>query len=162
MAPPKIKPVPRGRMPSGYIVGRTDSGTGPLQLLDATSLRQLGILKQMPKAGFGFFIEGLQADGELIGAGALGSNVSFLDGDGAITATIPAAALTVMRIVAILAGVPTDVGTITFQAASATGLVEWTGGQYDYVAGTILQLYAPNPADLALSDVTGTVMGFVT
>lgn len=166
MAPPNIKPVQRGRMPKGYIIGRTSHGTGPLELLGVLGLRQAGISTaasnpQANHAGFGFFIQGLMLDGETIGSGSWGKTITFLDG-GSVTSQVPAHATAVFTIQKIVGGAPSNVGTITFAAGSTVGVIAWSGGQVSFSTGDVVRLIAPNPHDPALADVTGNIDGLIT
>lgn len=167
MPPPNIKPVARGRMPQGYLLGRVSHGVGPIEILDLNSQRQLGLASaasnpQANRAGFGFFIEGLMLADETIGSGSFSRQVTFLDGGGSVTSLTPATASAAFRIQKISLGVPTDVGTITFAAGSSTGVIAWSGGQVAFDTGDVIKLFAPNPADTTLADVTGTVTGLIT
>jgi hypothetical protein len=154
-------------MPTGYLIGRVSHGVGPLELLGNLQQRQLGISTaasnpQANRAGFGFFIEGLMLADEVIGSAGWGRQITFLDGGGNVTSLTAAAADAAFRIQKISLGVPTDVGTITFLAGTMTGVIAWSGGQVAFDTGDVVKLFAPNPADVSLADVTGTVNGLIT
>lgn len=167
MSTPKIRLRGiRSRIPKGYILGRTSSGKGEVELLDLRQLRAIGVASASSVArnkspiGFGFFIEGLMTDHELIGAVVFGSDVTFTDGaSGTIVSAMGPAGASAALTLVVNNPAATTVGTITFAAGGTTGVVAWTAGEYTLPAGTQMQLYAPTPADVSLSDVAGTIIG---
>lgn len=158
-----IKALRGSSMPGGFLLGRASPGSGAIELLRPSDLQKLGINTAggpAAKHGFGFFIGGLMLDNELLGGVVLPEAISFKNGEFAnVVSLIPAAATAVFRIVVTDAGVPTQVGTITFAAASMTGVVAWSPNPFVNKAGDFLQLYAPSPKDATLSFVSGTVAG---
>lgn len=170
MAPPRIKVRGAGRskgIPSGYILGRISSGTGDVELLDKSGQRAAGIASSGQVAsvagthGFGFFSGGLLADGELLGSATFPSDITFASGGGSVTSEFPAAALAVLNLKAPdpSSGLDIVVGTFTFAAGSKTAVIVWGTGTYTLVAGKVLKLLAPHPADFSLANLHGTVTG---
>lgn len=173
MPPPKIKVRGAARnkgIPKGYLLGRTSSGTGDVELLNLAELRKAGVAgtgsvaAAGAKTGFGFFIGGLPNDNELIGSASYGSDVQFVSGDGSVTSGFPAAALAVLNLKAPdpITGLPVVVGSLTFAASSKVAVIAWSGGSYTLAAGKMLSLYAPTPVDASLGDISGTVNGTKT
>lgn len=169
--PPNIKVPGRGKgrnIPPGYIIGRVSHGRGPLELIAPGNFGRLGLssanaaAQKAAQAGFQFFAGGLLKAGELLGSGTWAHAQGFQNGiDGSsITSLTPAAVTAVFRIVAVVLGVPTDFGTITFAAGSTTGVLLFTVSPFTIPAGSPVQLYAPASADATLSSVTGVVMGY--
>lgn len=165
MSTPKIRLRGiRSRVPKGYILGRSSSGKGEVELLDLRSLRQIGVASSGSVArnkspiGFGFYAEGLLANHELLGSAVFGIDVTFTDDatGTAVTCIIPPTADATLTLVD---NTLTQVGTIVFLAGATTATVAWAGGTYTLVAGTPLRLYAPTPADTTLADISGTVTG---
>lgn len=167
--PPKIR-IQGARSkgyPDGYVVGRVSTGTGDLELLGVTQLRQLGLagrnelIERTQNAGFGFFAGGVLDANENLGSGALPFTVTFRDGNPLSFASslTPAAASATFRLVADVAGTPTDVGTIVFAMGSTSGVVSWVGGEFVLAPGQVFSVIAPNPADATLASVTGTITG---
>lgn len=154
-------------VPGGVIWGRVPgSRPGDLQPLTIRELKLFGIGGQnqatasLAQAGFQFFAGGLLAAGELLGAGSWSRDVTFTDTDDYhFTSLVPAAASAVFHIKAYVLGVLTVVATITFALGSTVGIVAWSGGSFTFPASTVLYLYAPVVADVALSDVTGREVG---
>ena len=178
--PPKIKPFSgRVSIPPGYLLGRT-KGQGPAELISFEQLRAPGAnftsnyaiaiaaaiakVTALFRNGVGFYVGGLMANGELLGACVFEKNITFTTGD---TKTICEAeyattATTVLEIAELdySTGIETDVGTITFTGAGAKlGVVAWTASPYTLVAGKILELYAPAVADITLSHVAANING---
>jgi len=172
MAPPKIKVRGAARnkgIPSGYLLGRSSSGTGDVELLDLNELRDFGVASTSSVAGiggthgFGFFDGGLLADGELLGSATYPVDITFATGDSgsSVTAEFPASATAVMNVLAPdpSSGLNVVVGTFTFAAHSKIATVAWGTGTYTLKAGSVLKLLAPSPPDAGLANVHGTVVG---
>jgi len=172
MAPPKIKVRGAARnkgIPSGYLLGRSSSGTGDVELLDLAELRGLGVASAGSVAGigsthgFGFFAGGLLADGELLGSATYPVDITFATGDAgsSVTSEFPAAASAVMVVQAPdpSSGLFVQVGTFTFAAHSKTATIAWGSGTYTLKAGKVLKLLAPHPADASLANVHGLIVG---
>lgn len=158
-----IKALRGSSMPGGFLLGRASPGSGAIELLRPSDLQKLGINTNggaTVKHGFGFFIGGLMKDNELLGGVVLPEAISFSTGEFAtVKSMIPATALAVFKIVVTTAGVPTQVGTITFVAGAMIGAVAWSPNPFVNAVGDFLQLYAPSPKDATLSFVSGTVAG---
>lgn len=166
----KIIRITSGQAPSGYIVGRASAGEGPLELLNLRDLQGLGVASRQQAAqgsarhGFGFSITGRPGNGQVIGIGVWPKAMTFTSaaaGD-SVVATVGAHAMAVFNMQALVMGVFTTVGTITFAANGTVGAVAWTGGQYLLAANAQLKLIAPSPQDAALADISGTVIGIQT
>lgn len=114
------------------------------------------------QSGFGFFVGGLMTNNELLGACDFPQAMTFTNGDPkSIVKTLsPAAVDADMTFVANPAGgAPATVGTIHFAAGAFSGTVAWSASPYTLPAGYVLLLYAPSPADVQLSLVSGTING---
>jgi hypothetical protein len=156
--------------PPGTVLGRTaQGGKGDIQFLNLRALTGLGlasasgVVKALPPVGFGFTIDGLPGDHQLIGSGAFSRDVTFdgTDPGTTVTSILPAAANAVFTLTILILGVPTIVGTITFAAGSTTGAVVWSP-PLDLLAGTFFSLWAPTPADATLASINGLVIGRLT
>ena len=154
-------------IPAGYLVGRASRGRGPMELIDGASLGQVGIASkqsqnaQAAQCGFRFFVGGRPGAGERIGAGVWGHSVTFENGQSptsVIASLTPATSSAVWQIETLIAGVWTVIGTITFNAASLVGVLNWTA-PVTIPAGQQVALYAPASQDATLADITGTVYG---
>lgn len=167
MAPPniRIRGLNRGQgIPKGYVLGRTSSGRGPVELLKQSDLRTIGAGgsggSSKRNTGFGFFIQGRMLASEIIGSAVFAKPVTFTDGSTASIATAQVGP-TVSRSFTFVVNMPgpTVVGTITFAANSKVGVIDWTTSPFILPAGTALTVYAPSVADLAFADVSATVSG---
>lgn len=153
--------------PAGYIVGRTDGGSGDLQLLGPRELRALGLASQSElntrtsRAGFGFYAGGVLLDGETLGSAVFPFPVTFSDGnvDTSVAAVSPPTSTATFKMRVPVAGILIQIGQIVFTAGSPLGIVTWTGGLYVLPANTPISLVAPSPNDATLASVTGTVTG---
>lgn len=167
--PPKIV-VPglsRGKgIPKGYLLGRVDSGRGPVQLVRGQQLMRLGIASasatnsKLAQCGFTFYAGGLMLSNEDLGSGSWAHDVTFQNGvDGSsIISQTPATSTAVFNIYALQISGPTLIGTITFSAGGSVGLLNFPAS-FTIPAGTAVRLNAPSPADATLASVTGTVVG---
>ncbi len=165
MSTPKIRLRGiRSRIPTGYVLGRSSSGKGEVELLNLRQLSHIGVASAQAVArgkgaiGFGFFAEGLLLDHELLGSAVFGVNVTFSDGAEGTAVTCLLAATSDAEFT-LVDNTMVTVGTITFLAGETTATVAWVGGEYTLLAGTPLRLYAPTPADPTLADISGTVIG---
>jgi hypothetical protein len=156
------------QMLSGFILGRGSPGVGPVELLDLQALRQFGIASKADAAaggstlhGFGFSISGRPSAGQVIGIAVFPNDITFVseDPNDVVTSTVAATSSAAFSVQALISGVFTEVGQITWGAAGKTGTVTFDGGQYLLSAGTQLKLVAPNPQDTTLSDIAGKVVG---
>lgn len=156
-------------VPTGYILGRTGSGSGEVQLLDLRALTGMGLVSKtllvhaLPPIGFGFTIDGQPGDHQLIGVAVFSKDVTFdgTDAGSSCTSLFAATSTAVFTMTLIVGGVPTIVGTITFAAGSKVGTFAWPT-PVDLLAGTGLSLWAPTPADATLANITGIVIGRAT
>lgn len=158
----------RDSIPGGYILGRTDTGEGPVHLLQISALLDAAVARGQArggakaKIGFGFFDSGLYLDHELLGAAAFGETVSFPSANNvaSVTSQIEAAASAVFTMVSTDgSGIDVVVGTITFAAHSKTGVVAFSPSHFVLALGKPLRLFAPTVHDASLSDVTGLIYG---
>lgn len=163
----------RDRIPPGYLIGRPGGlgGQAAPQLIDARLFATQAYVKQIAGSGgitgshgFGFFCGGLPSAAEIIGGGMFPVPMTFTTGDPftEVASEYPAAGSAVFNIntwVGPQPGTVTQVGTITFSAAGYLGVVAWIGSPYTLPAFTILELQAPNPQDLTLAWITGTING---
>lgn len=153
--------------PTGYLVGRFSQGYGPLEFLGQSQLRGMGLASQdeltqrTSNAGFGFFAGGLLLDNETLGTTSFPFQVTFRDGNAAtlVNCLVAPTGIATFRIMVSYGGIPTQVGSIVFAAASNTGVVSWIGAELVLAAGEQITLLAPTPADATLGSVTGTVTG---
>jgi|SRR5665213_2099854 len=169
MKPPRIIPPGRGQgrnIPGGYILGRTRGArSGAVQLLDLQNLAAMGVgtvagqTAASSRAGFGFSAGGTLKSGELLGTGVWARAVTFGTGSYSITSLIPAHASATFILKAIIAGVPTQVGSFVFAAGGKSATLTWSPTPYTNPAGTPLQLIAPTPNDANLASLTGIVNG---
>lgn len=168
-APPKyqIPGLRRGAgIPAGYLVGRLPhAGKGPAQLLTVQQLAKFGgplrpsasVLGN--QAGFTFSVTGLPKANEFVGQGSWSKQLTFHNGDpnNSVNALVPATSTAVMRIMnAALA----EIGTITFAAGSAAGVVAWITDPFVIPAGQLVLLYCPLTADATLANISGRVVGY--
>lgn len=111
--------------------------------------------------GFGFFVGGLMTNGELLGMGVFDKDIAFpsVVNSAVVKSLFPANGPAVLNIMAVIAGVDTQVGTISFTAGGQVGTVIWMTDPYVLTNGTPLKLFAPSPRDITLSMVTGLVPG---
>lgn len=142
-----------------------NSGHGPVQFLDLASLRggfgvtTAGASANTQSIGFGFNEAGLMLAGELLGQGQWNETIQF-DNDPAdfsVSCMTAATSNKSLRLVKVVAGIPSDIGTIDYVAGSLLGSVNWSNGLLP--ANTPLQLYAPTAADATLAGCAGTVYG---
>lgn len=154
-------------VPSGYVLGRVSKGVGPAELIDLRGLTQLGVASAAAAAagstshGFGFSIIGRPTSGEIIGVGVWPGQMTFTSADpgDVVTSQIAATGSAVFQMQAIVSGVFTQVGTITFSAGDTTGAVAWGSGSYQLAANAQLRLVAPAAADATLANISGKVIG---
>lgn len=159
-------------IPDGYMLGRLKGAKhGDVQLLDLSHLRQFGVAssattkKDQSVSGFTFNETGLMLANELLGTGSWPHDVTFTNDftdQTLVQADFSPAATAVMRILATIAGVPTQVGSITYLAGSPpiTATVAWVASPYVHLAGNPMSLYAPLAADAALANCHGIVAGY--
>jgi hypothetical protein len=167
--PPKVTIAGTGAKgyQSGYIVGRFSAGVGPLELLGEAQLHVMGIasrdevIQRTSNAGFGFFAGGLLLDNENLGSGSLPFQCTFRDGNAStlVNSQVPAAAAAELKLMADVAGIPTQVGSIDFAMGSTDGVVTWVGGEFILTPGQTFTILAPSPADATLAAVGGTLTG---
>lgn len=163
--PPKIV-VPglnRGQgVPAGYILGRSSSGRGPVELLRPQDIRAMrigggaGVTVPPAPTGFGFYAEGLMLSGEVLGSAIYNRAIQFADGNGVANALVAPMADAVFEFR--VATTSLLVGQLEFAAGSTAGAVTWFGG-FTLPASTPLRVTMPIPADLSLADVSATVYG---
>lgn len=153
----------RNSIDTGSFLGRSSAGRGPIELLSladiASQLVQKGFLQSGPTPhGLGFFIGGTMLDDELLGGVVFTNDMKFYDSDPAqILAQVQAQASATFHFVT---GTPdVVVGSIVFGAGSKTGALTWTTNPFVLSAGTQLRLRSPNPADVSLAYVSGTIQG---
>ncbi len=157
----------RASIPTGKLLGRIGTGVGEIQLLDLSHLRSMGvattadIANNVKQPGFGFFAGGLLLNNEFLGVAVFSVDVTFTSGDpdAIITCLTAATNTAVFNLLAVIAGVPTNVGTITFAPGAFKATIAWSGGSYTLPAATQLRLYAPTPNDVTLGDISGLVVG---
>lgn len=153
----------RGSIPPGYLLGRKAGGVGPVQLISPDEAVAAGLVPRPtppPPVGFGFTVDGLMSDHELIGSGVFSRDIEFSGGGNTgttISCLLPATSSAAFTIIATLSGVPTQIGTITFAPGALSGVVAFTDTVLP--AGSPLTVYAPTPADATLGTVTATVTG---
>lgn len=171
---PKIAVPGRGpgrNVPNGVLIGRQPGvgGRGPLQILDLTSLKGMGLAtakatqNQLSVCGFSFYAGGLLASNEDLGLGTWPHAVTFANGVAgtSVLSLIAATSMAIFDIYVITAGVPSVIGTITFAAGSMTGVVNFPS-LVVVPTGSLIRLNAPSPADATLASVTGRVTGFAS
>ena len=75
---------PRG-IPTGYLLGRVDPKTGPIQLVARRALERLGVASARSlsnvsrKAGWGLNVQGLILAGENLGSGSWAHDTRFMN-----------------------------------------------------------------------------------
>jgi hypothetical protein len=171
---PKVAVPGRGpgrNVPNNVLIGRQPGvgGRGPLQILDLLALKGMGLAtaksvgNQLNQAGFTFNAGGLLGNDEDLGEGTWGHAVTFTNGvaGSSVVAQYAATGTAVFDITAIISGVPTVFGTITFSAGGTVGVVNFPA-LFVIPLGGIVRLNAPSPADATLASVSGVVMGFAS
>lgn len=146
---------------AGQAVTRSIVGGYGIEVTDGSGVGGNPTVTALGPDGFGFNVGGLMSVGELLGAGVLDEDISFPSATRppVVVSQFPATASAVLNIKALIAGVETQVGTITFAAGGTTGVVAWSPSPYTLPSGTPLRLYAPSPRDITLSMITGLVPG---
>ena len=79
-----------------------------------------------------------------------------------VTAGVAATNSAAFSVQAVISGIFTEVGQITFSAAGTIAAVTWNTGQFTLPAGTQLRLVAPASQDATLSNIAGKVVGSET
>lgn len=157
-------------IPSGYLIGRTSKGQGRLELMGVSELTAIGLASNHAVAnaltnlpGFQFNVGGRPAAGEEIGSAPWGHPVIFDPAQVTytITATVPATASAVFSIKLFSGGTWVTVGTITFAAGSAVGVLAWIGAP-TVPTGIPISLWAPDPQDATLAGISGIIYGAST
>ena len=156
--------------PSGYILGRKSPGNGPVELLNLADLQAFGIASKQQAAagsavdGFGFSICGRTGAAQIICTGVFAKDITFvsLDPGDIVTAGVAATSSAAFSVQAVISGIFTEVGQITFSAAGTIAAVTWNTGQFTLPAGTQLRLVAPASQDATLSNIAGKVVGSET
>jgi hypothetical protein len=145
-------------------------GDGDANTVDLAGMEQLLLLALAggdqagggapARSGFGLFAGGLLSAGELLGEAVWGFSITFQSPDTASVAACdyPATASAVLKLVTLVSGVPTAVGTITFAAGSLSGVVAFSAS-VTIAEGVGLQVIAPNPADATLANVRASING---
>lgn len=159
-------------IPEGYILGRLRGAKhGDVQLLDLGHLRQFGVAggastkKDQSVSGFTFNETGLMLANELLGTGSWPHDVTFTNDftdQTLVQSDFSPTVSGVMRILATILGVPTQVGSITFTAGTPpiTAAVSWVSSPYVHLAGNPMSLYAPLVANATLANCHGVVAGY--
>jgi hypothetical protein len=145
----------------GEAVARTMQAGPGIEITNGDGIAGDPVFTALGPDGFGFFVGGLMLDGELLGMGIFDKDISFPStvNTNAVKSLFPATASAVFDIKAVIAGVETQVGTITFAAGSSDGVVVWSPNPYTLPANTPLKLYSPSARDITLSMVTGLCPG---
>lgn len=148
----------------GVLIGRR-SAFGPLQLLTDDMLRGMGLKapsnnQLAHQAGFTFSTDGIPGDNQFVGSGAWSKDIHFHNSDpnNVVTALSGATGTPSFRM---LDASFAQLGTVQF-TTPLIGIVTWASDPYIHPAGTIMQLYAPTPADATLGRVHGRVVGYTS
>jgi hypothetical protein len=153
----------RNRVDTGIILGRTSKGHGPIEYLSIEDLiqqaKQAGYIQSGPtEHGIGFFIGGLMTADELLGGVVFSNPMRF--SNSAKKSVVSQVQATAIATFSFVTGFPdTVVGTIVFGAGSSVGTVTWSPNPFNLPAGQQVRLRSPNPADLTLAYVSGTIDG---
>lgn len=154
----------RDSIPPGYLLGRVSKGVGPVELISSGQAQAAGIVptpSPPSPVGFGFTVDGLMTDHQLIGSGVFSRDVNFSGAGNTGTSVkniLAATSSAAFTIYATLSGVPTLIGTITFAPGAFVGVVNFPSAVL-VPAGSAITLYAPTPADPTLGTITATITG---
>jgi hypothetical protein len=155
----------RARIPQGYLVGRSDSGDGRLQLIGPrelqTLLNTMGIgAAQNPGAPptINFFAQGLLLNNEYLGQLNFTKSVLFQAGlptgqGSCLTAPADANQSLSLR----KNGV--EWATVDYAQTTGTTATFTCAADTQFDAGDVLTLWAPTPADSAWADISFSFTG---
>ncbi len=150
-----------GTGPNGQAVTREMEAGPGISITNGDGVAANPVFTAKGPDGFGFCIGGLMSDAEFLGMGIFDKDITFPSAVNApvVKSLYPATADAVFEVKAVIAGVDTPKGTVTFAAGGQTGTVAWTGVQYVLPSGTPLKLFGPATRDATLSMVTGLIPG---
>lgn len=149
----------RDSIPGGYILGRTDTGDGPVHLLKITDILEAAVQRAKAR-GFGavtgsitVYVDGLMTDNELIGRVNTTKQITFAGSTISGHADSAPAADASFSIYSNT----TLIGHATYPAGVSVPVLSWVGGGGPTVAaGTGIIVNGPSPPDAALSNVSFT------